>query len=416
MGTQSQAIAQNGPAFTQDLFDSERYRHARRAAAAPELDVPLARAAVFWEGEHGYATPKVDVRGAVFSGDRVLLVRERSDGRWTLPGGWVDVNDAPSAAVTREIFEESGYRARPVKLAALVDKNRHPHPPSIHHIYKLLFLCELTGGAPAVSEETDAVEFFALAALPELSTGRILRSQIEAPLRSPPGTRPPHRLRLEAGGSCPSPTERHCAACGCALRRRCVRTPTRSSAHHPARPDAAIAATPGSQHTPSAHRCDGSSTRRSPSCASVWPTRRSTTIPGAQSRGFAGQISALPTRNSGPSSARSAPPVRYRRRRADVEFVATELDPLANIHSAGHAQLCQPWLADAAVRGYLSGTCASAHPGATSTEASRTSRPVRTALHARGEREVERRGPRPGLLQISRLSSAISSAATSSCR
>jgi ADP-ribose pyrophosphatase YjhB (NUDIX family) len=177
-----QAIAQNGLAFTQDPFDRERYQQLQALVAQllhTELDVPLARAAAFWEGEHGYATPKVDVRGAVFSGDRVLLVRERSDGRWTLPGGWVDVNDAPSAAVTREIFEESGYRARPVKLAALVDKNRHPHPPSIYHIYKLLFLCELTGGAPAVSEETDAVEFFALGALPELSTGRILRSQIE---------------------------------------------------------------------------------------------------------------------------------------------------------------------------------------------------------------------------------------------
>ena len=111
--------------------------------------------------------------------DRVLLVRERSDGRWTLPGGWVDVNDSPSAAVAREILEESGYRARAVKLAALVDKNRHPHPPGVHHIYKLMFLCELTGGAPAPSQETDAVDFFPVAALPQLSTGRILASQIE---------------------------------------------------------------------------------------------------------------------------------------------------------------------------------------------------------------------------------------------
>jgi len=109
----------------------------------------------------------------------VLLVRERSDGKWTLPGGWVDINDSPSGAVVREVFEESGYRARAVKLAALVDKLRHPHPPGIHHIYKLFFLCELTGGAPAVSSETDAVDFFPVHALPELSTGRVLASQIE---------------------------------------------------------------------------------------------------------------------------------------------------------------------------------------------------------------------------------------------
>jgi ADP-ribose pyrophosphatase YjhB (NUDIX family) len=177
-----QAIAQNGLTFTHDAFDRERYQQLQelvRQVLQAQLEVPAARAATFWENEHGYATPKVDVRGAVFAEQRVLLVRERSDGRWTLPGGWVDVNDSPSAAVAREIFEESGYRARPLKLAALVDKNRHPHPPGVHHIYKLMFLCELTGGSPAVSQETDAVDFFPVAALPELSTGRILASQIE---------------------------------------------------------------------------------------------------------------------------------------------------------------------------------------------------------------------------------------------
>jgi ADP-ribose pyrophosphatase YjhB (NUDIX family) len=177
-----QAIAQNGLTFTQDPFDRERYQQLQalvQEVLHTELGAPEALSAAFWQAEHGYATPKVDVRGAIFVDGRVLLVRERSDGRWTLPGGWVDVNDAPAAAVEREIFEESGYRARAVKLAALVDKNRHPHPPGLHHIYKLMFLCELTGGAAATSQETDAVEFFALDALPALSTGRILASQVE---------------------------------------------------------------------------------------------------------------------------------------------------------------------------------------------------------------------------------------------
>ena len=177
-----QAIAQNGLAFSRDPFDRYRYQELERLTAAmlsAELDVPLATVQGFWEGEHGYATPKVDVRGGVFRGAEVLLVRERSDGRWTLPGGWVDVNDAPSAAMAREIREESGYEARAVKLAALLDKSRHPHPPGFWHIYKLFFLCELEGGAAAVSGETDAVQFFPVAALPELSTGRVLASQIE---------------------------------------------------------------------------------------------------------------------------------------------------------------------------------------------------------------------------------------------
>jgi ADP-ribose pyrophosphatase YjhB (NUDIX family) len=177
-----QAIAQNGLAFTRDPYDRERYTQLAELVAtllSTELRVPLAEARSFWSGESGYATPKVDVRGGVFADDRVLLVRERTDGRWTLPGGWVDVNDAPSDAVAREIYEESGYRARAVKLAALVDKNRHPHPPGVHHIYKLFFVCELTGGSAATSTETDAVEFHRLQALPPLSTGRVLASQIE---------------------------------------------------------------------------------------------------------------------------------------------------------------------------------------------------------------------------------------------
>ncbi|HTL20565.1 MAG TPA: NUDIX hydrolase [Steroidobacteraceae bacterium] len=179
---QVQAIAQNGLAFTHDPFDRERYTQLTELVAlllARELEMPIDAARALWSDEQGYATPKVDVRGGVFIESRVLLVRERSDGRWTLPGGWVDVNDAPSEAVAREILEESGYQARPVKLAALLDKNRHPHPAGVHHIYKLFFLCELTGGAAAVSAETDAAEFFPLQALPPLSTGRVLATQIE---------------------------------------------------------------------------------------------------------------------------------------------------------------------------------------------------------------------------------------------
>jgi len=178
---QVQAIAQNGLAFTKDPFDRERYDQLQRLVASilsSELDIPVGQVRDLWSRDEGYATPKVDVRGGVFDHGKVLLVRERSDRKWTLPGGWVDINDAPSAAVEREIREESGYQAKAVKLAALFDKNRHPHPPGIHHIYKLFFLCELTGGAPTLSNETDGVEFFPVDRLPELSAGRVTRSQI----------------------------------------------------------------------------------------------------------------------------------------------------------------------------------------------------------------------------------------------
>jgi len=179
-----QAIAQNGLTFTQDPFDRERYQQLQELVTTiltSQLAITSEQLQGLWMGDDGYATPKIDVRGAVFDQDKVLLVRERSDGKWTLPGGWVDVGDAPSFAVEREIREESGYLAKTVKLAALFDKNNpaHGHPPSILHIYKLFFLCELTGGAPATSNETDGVEFFPVSSLPPLSTGRATQSEIE---------------------------------------------------------------------------------------------------------------------------------------------------------------------------------------------------------------------------------------------
>lgn len=177
-----QAIAQNGLTFSRDPFDRERYTQLQELAAsmlATELELPADGARTLWDGERGYATPKVDVRGGVFEGERVLLVRERSDGGWTLPGGWVEVNDGPAAAVMREIHEESGYQARAIKLAMLLDRNRHPHPPGVYHIYKLFFVCALEGGSPRASPETDAVAFFPVAQLPQLSSGRVLAPQIE---------------------------------------------------------------------------------------------------------------------------------------------------------------------------------------------------------------------------------------------
>ena len=179
-----QAIAQNGLQFTQDPFDRERFEQLQALVAGiltSELSIEPGQLQGLWKGDEGYATPKVDVRGGVFQQDKVLLVRERSDGKWTLPGGWVDVGDSPSFAVEREIREESGYLAKAVKLAALYDRNNpvHGHPPSILHIYKLFFICELTGGAPTLSNETDGVDFFPVDSLPPLSIGRASQSQIQ---------------------------------------------------------------------------------------------------------------------------------------------------------------------------------------------------------------------------------------------
>jgi len=174
------ALSQTGLHFTAEEYDRERYREIGDIATRlMELQSNVAADAVrqAWFVEEGYATPKVDVRGAIFRDNRVLLVRERGDGKWTVPGGWADVNDAPSSAILKEIEQESGFTARVLKLAAIYDRNKR-NPAYLFHSWKLFFVCEITGGEARTSYETTAVEFFPLDALPELSTGRSNAEQI----------------------------------------------------------------------------------------------------------------------------------------------------------------------------------------------------------------------------------------------
>lgn len=179
---QLQALAQTGLTFTTDPYDIERYQSVRALALemlAAVGDSETAILAGLFEKEVGYATPKVDVRGAVIREGRILLVREVTDGKWALPGGWADVNASPRENIEREIFEESGYQAKTTKLAAVYDRLKHPHEPAHpFHIYKLFFLCELTGGTARTSVETSDVGFFQENQLPELSRGRVLETQI----------------------------------------------------------------------------------------------------------------------------------------------------------------------------------------------------------------------------------------------
>lgn len=177
------AIAQNGITFAEDEFDLERYHQLQAIAhemTALLTNAPTEKVNHYFLSDHGYATPKIDLRGGVFRDDKILLVKERSDGRWTLPGGWGDVGEPPTYGVEREIMEESGYTAKTLKLVALRDTQQHPYSPrSPSHIYKLIFLCELTGGAPRPNIEISEIGFFAVDELPELSGGRTLPEDIE---------------------------------------------------------------------------------------------------------------------------------------------------------------------------------------------------------------------------------------------
>ena len=171
-GRKLQSIAQSGLAHTGNPFDAERYEAVRAVAAdmladrtggGPETILGL------FAQDRGYATPKVDVRGAVFEGDRLLMVKEDLAGGWAVPGGWAEINEPPSQSVEREIFEESGYIAKARKLIAVYDRLLHPQTPHPWHSYKIFFLCDKTGGEATTSIETSEVAFFSeeeIAALP----------------------------------------------------------------------------------------------------------------------------------------------------------------------------------------------------------------------------------------------------------
>lgn len=176
-----QAIAQTGLAYALSPYDVERYNElsalAAELIAGPELE-RIDLATRLFASERGHATPKIDVRAAVFQEGRLLLVREVQDGGWALPGGWAEVGQSAAESVEREVREESGYIVKAVKLLACWDRNKHPHPAIPFHAYKLVFRCELVGGAPSAGSETTEVGFFTEGRIPPLSLSRTLPEQI----------------------------------------------------------------------------------------------------------------------------------------------------------------------------------------------------------------------------------------------
>jgi len=177
-----QAIAQTGLAYSKDVYDLERFQMLRDLAVeigAAHLERPSAEVATLIASEKGYPTPKVDVRAVVFDPQgRVLLTQERSDHRWTLPGGWADGGSTPAQMAERETLEETGYRVKATKVLAVWDRDAQGHPPMAFACYKLFFRCDLLGGSPASSHETEAVGFFEKENLPALSTGRVTAAQL----------------------------------------------------------------------------------------------------------------------------------------------------------------------------------------------------------------------------------------------
>jgi ADP-ribose pyrophosphatase YjhB (NUDIX family) len=178
-----QALAQTGLEYAPTVYDRDRYQKLNELAAeivASHTGLPAETVGRWFEVQPGYATPKVDVRAACFRDGRILLVQEKSDGAWCLPGGWADVGDRPAEAAVRETIEESGFECEARKLIGIFDANRTAGSLPLFHAFKVIFLCEIIGGEPDPDHEILAVDFFPRDGIPVLSANRTeLRHLVE---------------------------------------------------------------------------------------------------------------------------------------------------------------------------------------------------------------------------------------------
>ncbi len=186
-----QALSQTGLTYASSDYETQRYERLAEIAAQivhTNTGLPKERLLQDFALQAGYATPKVDVRGAVIRDSQILLVQERVDELWCMPGGWADVGDLPSEMVVREVWEESGFHVVPRKVIGVYDANRSGRPLQLYHAYKVIFLCDLVGGEARPSDETLDVGFFPFDDLPPLSTNGTHQRhlvEVEAHLHDP---------------------------------------------------------------------------------------------------------------------------------------------------------------------------------------------------------------------------------------
>ncbi|MEO1764069.1 MAG: NUDIX hydrolase [Cyanobacteria bacterium J06629_18] len=178
-----QSVAQKGLLYSKNPYQIEDYQLLRNIAAeiiSSHTKIEQSEILDLLVKEIGYPTPKVGISAAVFEDDKILLVKERSNGLWSLPGGFAEVGESPGEVAVRETFEESGYQVKPMKLISAFDNNspKHGHTPFPQGLYKLIFQCEIIGGSPTTSIETEDVEFFAENNIPQLSIKRVTPIQI----------------------------------------------------------------------------------------------------------------------------------------------------------------------------------------------------------------------------------------------
>lgn len=176
-----QSIAQSGLVYGKDVYDLERYEQLRKISAemlSYKTDIPIDKIENLFCNEEGYQTPKLDTRAAIFKEGKILLVLERN-GKWSLPGGWVDVLESIESNTVKEVKEESGLDVVAKRIIAIQDRNKHNKPLYAYGVCKVFVECEITGGEFKENIETLEIGYFSLEDLPALSEEKNSIEQIE---------------------------------------------------------------------------------------------------------------------------------------------------------------------------------------------------------------------------------------------
>lgn len=176
-----QALAKTGLNYTENHYDVERFEELYQISSdilAKLTHLKLEQTLSVLAEEPEYPTPKTDIRAVVFKEEKILLVKESSDERWALPGGWADIGYSPAEVAVKEVEEEAGLQVEATRLLAVLDNCFHGHPPSLHHIYKIFIACQILGGSLRPSPDILDVGFFKQEDLPPLSQGRVSEEEI----------------------------------------------------------------------------------------------------------------------------------------------------------------------------------------------------------------------------------------------
>jgi len=177
------SLAEAGIVFTNNPYDEERFEELREISLHLLSEISGATFNTlnqFYLPAKDYPTPKIDIRGMVLNEkNEVLMVKEKEDNCWSLPGGWGDIGYTPTEVIIKEIKEETGLEVKVDRLLAVYDKRCHPHPPQPFYVYKMVFYCVAEGGVMDPAFDISSVKYFPVNKLPMLSEDRILKTQIE---------------------------------------------------------------------------------------------------------------------------------------------------------------------------------------------------------------------------------------------